>query len=111
MKGTLIKIPADGGPLEYTEVKKTDLDQLQAGVGGSIEEVPYWKKFHDPTTGTVVNAVIWCNEEGKLDNLPVNRRATEWWHLALKEHGMPPFDILHGDVLVCTGDKKFLDSL
>ena len=48
--------PADG--------KKFTLEELQKFVGGYIEAVPY------------ANPVAYCNEEGRLNNLPLNRCAS-----------------------------------
>jgi hypothetical protein len=53
-------IPQDG--------KKFKLEELQKAVGGSIELVP--------GTGRRGKPSAYCNEEGRLDNLPFNFHAS-----------------------------------
>lgn len=65
---------------------KPDLPTLQELVGGYIQAV------------TTSQAVIWCNEEGKLRKAPFNRTATYlWWLLNPAAEGK---DILQGCVFV-----------
>lgn len=71
-------------------------------VGGYIEIVPLFDTFQGE------EAVACCNEEGKLDRLPVNTNATEAWWLAA---GQPLDDFLVGDVVICQGDAEFMASL
>ncbi len=61
------------------ERKRLTLEQMQAAVGGWIQPVP----------GT--NYRAWCNEEGRLQRLPLNVQATSQFHQQLV-----------GDVLVLT---------
>lgn len=61
------------------------LDELNGFVGGHIELV------------TLRDCYIVCNEEGKLEDLPVNIKATHFWRGLLPECG----DFLVGDVLIC----------
>lgn len=61
------------------------LDELSGIVGGFIEVV-----YLDDAT------ILVCNEEGKMNALPVNANATKLW---VKSHGNT--DIIVGDVLVC----------
>jgi hypothetical protein len=57
-----------------------DLATLQSLVGGYIEGV-YGYRRPDATLADAPRLVFYCNEEGKLRNLPVNRLATSlWWH-------------------------------
>jgi hypothetical protein len=64
----------------------TDLSSYQAAVGGYIE----------PITVQHPRMTLFANEEGKVQNLPVNRRATWlWWLLSPEARGN---DILVGDV-------------
>lgn len=62
------------------------LEELQYYVGGYIQVVP----FPDGT-------MIVLNEEGKLENLPINPGATEVW---IKHYGYA--DVMVGPALVCT---------
>lgn len=81
-------IKADGTTLEVVPSNGTNfsLAELQAFVGGYIERVecPDGREMY-------------CNEEGKLQNLPVNTIAT-------KLSGLFPYDLVVGDVVV--GDYK-----
>lgn len=66
----------------------TDLTSYQAAVGGYIEPITIQRP---PMT-------LFANEEGKVQNLPVNRRATcLWWLLSPGARGN---DILVGDIAV-----------
>lgn len=73
-----------------------DLRTLQTVLGGYIEAVP---GLFD-TQGRA-QAMLWCNEEGKLQDLPINHKATAlWWALDESARGM---DQLMGAVLVTGG--------
>jgi hypothetical protein len=91
------------------------LDDLQAGVGGSIEAVPYWDSFE--IDGQTYRAVVWCNEEGKLEGLPRNTCMTGMWDKVLAEKNMSRFrdgaelDYLVGSIVVTLGDDEFMDNL
>lgn len=80
-------VPADKSePVRVREVEYT-LKHMQALVGGSIGLVP------------LVGCTAYCNEEGKINRLPYNERATE---LALHLGWEPlPGDVLVGDVVFC----------
>lgn len=72
--------------LEVFTHEFTDLTSYQAAVGGYIE----------PITIQHPRMTLFANEEGKVQNLPVNRRATcLWWLLSPEARGN---DILVGDV-------------
>lgn len=78
-----VMIPRDG--------KKFTLEELKQMVDGYIQIVPL------PSGRVVV-----CNEEGKLNDLPINQNATEkvWYHeFPVSKFGMS--DVLVGNVLVC----------
>lgn len=81
-------IRADGTEEQVWPANGSDftLDEMQEYVGGMIQIVPL------PTTG----ALLVCNEEGKLLDLPFNFLATHEW---IKNHG--DTDEIVGDVLVC----------
>lgn len=84
MKRALL-IPAGGKPEEVEIPDKDELDTLQQLVGGWIEYVP-----------TEQDVTLYCNEEGKLQNLPPNSLATAIFGKLLMPH-----DFLAGDVVVC----------
>lgn len=102
MQGTMIKIAADGTRSDAPLTSPPELKVLQEGVGGWIEMVPGFEKFEG------VSAVVFCNEEGKLNGLPVNMAASYFWYAALGRHAG---DVLVGDVVIITGDDELLGEL
>src|SRR3954470_16511001 len=103
MKGQIIVIAVDGtamiGELDTTPA----LEQLQAGVGGNIEIVPYFIKYGNAP------CVAFCNEEGKLEGLPVNTTAQRLWEDAYGDRITE--DVLVGPIVIVTGDDELLNSL
>ncbi|WP_100503994.1 DUF3846 domain-containing protein [Mycobacteroides abscessus] len=99
IKGVLI--PADEDkPIELVEFDQSDLKAMQGYVGGWIQAV---EGFRPPCTFIM-------NEEGKVNNLPLNRRGT----LALWVHHAEFIDrdVLVGDVLlVGPADEETGDQL
>jgi hypothetical protein len=91
--GTIIVIPADEAmPVRsWAAEEQPALQDLQDIVGGYIEAVPHWDRHLLDT------CVVWCNEEGKLHELPVNQRATAMWWGVL---GQPVDDVLCGDIVI-----------
>ena len=74
---------------------------LQDAVGGYLEAVPFFNRLagiHGPQ-----RAVAYCNEEGKLQGLPVNVHAT-----IITGVPIDPNDLLVGNVVVVTGDHEFM---
>lgn len=69
---TVAIIPADEAePIRFDEVEgRIDLDYLQKQVGGYIEAVGIDRMAPLPPFS------MYLNEEGKLEGLPLNRRAT-----------------------------------
>ena len=86
--GKLIK--ADGTTVEVSPKNGTDytLEELQGFVGGFIEVIPAYEKGH----------VLVINEEGKLNNLPRNGRATDLADIYL-------WDCIVGDALFCKSEE------
>jgi hypothetical protein len=80
-------IPPDGEEKILKVDVKHQLEELQALVKGYIELVPC----------TEVGKVMICNEEGKLQNLPLNIMATK-----LMEH--KGCDFICGNALVLNAD-------
>ncbi|TFD27349.1 DUF3846 domain-containing protein [Cryobacterium lyxosi] len=82
---TGIVIPHETGPKIFP-IEFSDLASYQAAVGGYIEPV----YIENP------RITIFANEEGKVQKLPINRRATcLWWLHSPRVRG---HDILVGDV-------------
>lgn len=104
MKGHMILVTAKG---EYKITRLSsapDIDQLQAAVRGHIEVVPFFNKFMG------YRCVAFCNEEGKLKNLPVNTKAQGLWASAL-DRAFIKEDTLVGDVVIISGDDELLEAL
>jgi len=104
MKGKITTIPADEAkaPSEVGIAGSGDmiLPALQGIVGGYIEIVPFFSTWHGE------RCVVFCNEHGKLNGLPMNVRATAFW---LQQY--PTSDYLVGDVAIVTGDEEFFTEL
>lgn len=99
MKGEFFVIAPSGEVSRRALTSPPTLADLQAAVGGFIEAVPYFDRFEGAA------CVAFCNEEGKLDFLPVNVWATRYWANAM---GGNPGDVLVGPVCVVCGDAEFL---
>jgi hypothetical protein len=86
MKARIIR--ADGTETEVEPKNGTDfsLEEMQKIVGGYIEIV------HVPRS----RDLIVLNEEGKLEGLPLNQKATALY--------ANPMDCIVGNVLVCPSD-------
>jgi hypothetical protein len=87
-------IKANGEVIETSPKNGTDysLEELHDVVNGYIEIV----------SSKDDREVMVVNEEGKLEGLPLNPKAT-YWH---ETHTNLPFDYIVGDVLIC--DKKHI---
>jgi len=72
-----------------------NLAQLQEAVGGLVQAI-------DLTP----NLTLWCNEEGKLHNLPINFSATLLWE---KYFGQT--DVILGNVILTGGTGKEGETL
>ena len=99
MQGKTTIIASDGTETSQEHSEMLTLDFIQAAVGGYIELVPMFTTFHGEP------CVAWCNEMGKINDLPLNRKATELW----AEQG-GTFDYLLGPILIVTGDEAFRQS-
>lgn len=104
MKGHMILVTTKGD-YKITRLSSVpDLDQLQAAVKGHIELVPFFNKFMG------YRCVAFCNEEGKLKNLPVNTKAQTLWASSLNRACINE-DTLVGDVVIISGDDELLEAL
>jgi len=97
----VIIIPPDG-PAEERVISQ-ELRNLQSIVGGYIEAV---STMYDKAG--VAQAIFWCNEEGKLQGMPLNRRATALWYTI---EGGPTGDYLCGTVILSGGSDPEGDIL
>lgn len=98
MKDALV-IPAQGDPYKAEIPENKELEELQRIVGGWIEYVPVHNNDE-------VGLSLFCNEEGKLQGLPVNLRATHYFSFALRED-----DVLVGDVILMGPPDEKGDTL
>jgi hypothetical protein len=84
---TLIK--SNGEEINVIPNNKKDfqLDELQKYVGGFIEVVR-----------TKGNKIMVINEEGKINDLPINQKASQLYQYN-------EFDFIVGDVLICQSNE------
>jgi hypothetical protein len=115
MRGTMITIRPDGSTSLMPVTKSPDLETLKDGIGGGyLEAVPGFTKFPFEN-GKLAPCVVFCDEDGKRKQMPVNAEATAMWYAALALHGDPLrpgwHDVLVGPVVILTGDEAFMRSL
>lgn len=103
MQGMMTILRADGTSDCVELRKKPSLEDLQKLVGGFIERVPLWNRYSE------CPCVVYCNEEGKLQQLSLNEQATIAWYKAMNVDEAD--DALVGDVVILQGDKAFMKSL
>jgi hypothetical protein len=119
MKGTIITIkPGSGGQLATPVEDKPTLPVLKAAIGGGyLELIPRFTSIEHQ--GELCNCVAFCDEDGKMKDLPVNERATILWHQALQRTGHPGLlmpmgrlaDYLVGQIAIVIGDDEFMEAL
>lgn len=85
----LLKTDGSTPFVEPKNGKSFTLDELQGYVGGDIECVHASKRL-----------IFVMNEEGKLRELAVNRKATVFYRMLMHNS-----DFLVGDVLLCSTDE------
>jgi hypothetical protein len=74
---------------------EVQLEDLQKAVGGLVQAIDF-----------TPNLTLWCNEEGKLLNMPVNPIATSLW---TKYFGQT--DVICGNVIFTGGTGKEGETL
>lgn len=117
MKGTaLIYRPRQLEPEIMPMVRPPTLAALQQAVDGYIEVVPYFDRIE--VEGERVPCLAFCNEDGKGQQRPFNRAATDAWEkhldtvgIPLRDHSGNYKDFLVGSVIVLYGDPEFLTAL
>ena len=126
MKGTALTFrPGVADPAVEQLAGEVPLGWIQERVDGYIEAVPHFDSIEHG--GETHRCVAFCNEEGKLKEMPFNNRATVLWDRALRrnytEDGKPlypngllrpdgnPGDVLVGPIVVLFGDDEFMDEL
>lgn len=117
MKGTMIIITPQGERITKPRESTPTLEWLKDGIGGGyIELVPgFTTIIHQ---GKIARAVVFCDDEGKNKNMPINIEATKLWDEALRRSGRPglfqhgrPVDVLVGQIAIVVGDNEFLELL
>ena len=78
----------------HEELEEPTLEQLREWVGGHIELI--WVEYK----GRECMAII--NEEGKLDDLPLNIEATNMYHEWLALRGFDVSDVIVGNCAIMT---------
>lgn len=104
MRGVLTIIPVSGAVSSKELAAPPALQDLQAGVGGDIELVPYFTRYQGKP------CVAFCNEHGKLHlALPLNVAATQAWYM--QEPRFMGRDHLVGPIVIITGDRELMEEL
>ena len=106
MDGNVLVLKVDGSAEVTKFTAPVPLEFLQKAVGGWIELVPDFDVFGDQK-----GVVAFCNEEGKLNGLPVNAKATEAWAKSVGTTVADLGDELLGDVVIVSGDDAFMAAL
>ena len=120
MKGYSIIIDPVQGVMETSRTdwdKPIPLNVLQSAVGGFIESIPLFECMM--YEGQEIETVAFCNEEGKLNNLPRNEVAQGIWtasiasrnNISYEEAEKSTQDVLVGPVIVVWGDEEFMAEL
>jgi hypothetical protein len=106
MRGELTVIKSTGAIFTCEMRDPIPLEDLQKAVGGNIEIVPHFTHYNGD------EAYVFCNEEGKLHDLPFNEVATNLWMECLMErYSKVTRDHLVGDIAIVTGNHAFLCTL
>ena len=86
----------------------SSLGFLQRHVGGFIEVIPHFVTIEH--NGRTHRCVAFCNEDGKLLDLPPNPGADRLWQRALG-YRLEGRDYLVGTIVVVFGDQDFMAEL
>ena len=100
MQGTLTLISEAGlisdvgvtNPRTYKEIKKL----LN---GGMLQLIPHFDTYNNKPCHA------YCDDEGKIKQLPINEFATILWMTQLPS---PIDDVLVGPIVIVTGDDEFM---
>lgn len=99
----LVIRPVDGPPT---------VDLLKEAIGGGhIELVPYFQLILHG--GRMQRCAAFCDEDGKMKELPMNNYATELWNRSLRATNgcTSDPDFLVGEVAIVFGDDEFMEAL
>lgn len=87
--------------------ERPSLGDLQRAVGGPIEIMPLFNRVQ-LSDREIVSVIAYCNEEGKLERLPINAEATILWRRSLQMQGLVLEDVAVGDVVILMGTPEFM---
>lgn len=96
--GSITKIEID------RSTERSGYDQMVKLVGGYIQMVDTWR-----------GEVLICNEEGKLDKLPLNSNATllyntqNGFNAISPDNVFTPFDVIVGDCILASKEEAGYD--
>ena len=90
---SILVIPADSAEAVRVESIEPGLEPFQKLVGGYIEQLP----GRDTPGVSGYSWLAYVNEEGKLENLPVNERATAFMHSV---GGIYDWDTINGAMII-----------
>lgn len=86
------------------EIKNIDNKALRQTIGGYLRAVPCtWTPDGTP------DSYVWCNEDGKNLDLPINIRATMLWYYVCEE--MRGQDVLCGPAVFTGGTDEHEETL
>lgn len=106
MKGQLTIIHVDGRTTTRAYDSVPPLKDLQAAVGGLITGVPHFETYQGKP------CVVFANDEGLLEGLPLNYRGTALWRAFFPNDPATRRELgLVGDVVILTGDDEFLAEI
>jgi len=112
MRGTILSISPDGVETARQFEGEATLDDLQAAIGGgSVQVVPLFDIFQHGEDWH--RCVVFCDEDGKVNNLTFNPKAQLHWQLAYNASGHLGAldDALVGTVAIVWGDPDFMEAL
>jgi Domain of unknown function (DUF3846) len=111
MQGKMFIIRENGDITMRHLTKPPELRELQMGVSspvandggiGFIEAIPNFDMYDGQ------RCRAFCNEEGKLNCLPLNVAATSAWCQSV---GSAVGDVLVGPIVILIGDEEFMEAL
>lgn len=105
--GVMMLVKTDGTCTTQTLRRPPRLIDIQALVGGYLQEVPLMDHRAVDESSPKTQVVAYCNEEGGGLGLPPNELATKMWRKSSPKYP----DTLVGDVVFFWGDAAFMRSL
>lgn len=95
--GTQVFSTTENGKFNFKYGNQITFDEIAEFIGGYVE------MFH------IGNKMVWCDEEGILKKLPVNKAATEYAYSLVPSGKIEPGWCLYGNVVFCD-ENDYLDG-